>query len=284
MTKSFRLDGIDKDRLLEFWDVRVPPEQLESFLATENGMLVGRRVYEAYRWPLGTTVQLGVLNEAAAVVCGVYDAGGSAIDSRAFAGRTFVQRALNKQGIVHNILAKVDGLQNVDGVIEGIDKGLTLNKKTESISESSMYADLVKELADMRITAALIAAVALLAVFFGIWNAVSMTVRDRIREFGVLRSVGFTRPRIAGLILMEGGAIAFAGGLLALPLILAGVAAFRSLYGELRYMDVVVPVEVDAALLAFSIPVAGGVGVLSSLVPAIGASAKPVVEALRSVE
>jgi putative ABC transport system permease protein len=262
----------------------VPPEQLESFLATENGMLVGRRVYEAYRWPLGTTVQLGVLNEAAAVVCGVYDAGGSAIDSRAFAGRTFVQRALNKQGIVHNILAKVDGLQNVDGVIEGIDKGLTLNKKTESISESSMYADLVKELADMRITAALIAAVALLAVFFGIWNAVSMTVRDRIREFGVLRSVGFTRPRIAGLILMEGGAIAFAGGLLALPLILAGVAAFRSLYGELRFMDVVVPVEVDAALLAFSIPVAVGVGVLSSLVPAIGASAKPVVEALRSVE
>jgi putative ABC transport system permease protein len=169
-------------------------------------------------------------------------------------------------------------------VIERIDHGLTLNKKTESVSESSMYADLVKELADMRTTAALIAAVALLAVFFGIWNAVSMTVRDRIREFAVLRCVGFTRPRIAGLVLMEGGTIALAGGVLSLPLILAGVAAFRALYGEIHFMDVVVPVSADAALLSFSVPVAVAVGVLSSLVPAVGASAKPVVEALRSVE
>jgi putative ABC transport system permease protein len=272
--------------LLEYWDLKVSREHLESFLATENGILLGRGVFEAYKdkWAVGTAVELGVLNDAAAVVCGVYDAGGSALDSRAFTGRAFVQRALGRQGICNNILVKVDGLENEDAVIEKIDHGLVLAKKTETVSESFLYAHLVKELADMRTASALIASVALLAVFFGIWNTVSMTVRDRTREFGILRSIGFTRPRIAALILMEGGAIAVAGGLLALPLVVAAVAVFGAVYGELQLTDVVVPVTADAALLAFGIPVAAAVGLLSSLVPAVAASARPLVEALRSTD
>jgi putative ABC transport system permease protein len=286
VTKSFRLDGINKERFLEFWDLEVPADQLEKFRKTRNGMLVGQRVWEAYkdRWTLGGTVSLGVLNDTAAVLCGVFDSGGTALDSRGLLDRRFMQEAKNKQGICNNILVKVDRVENVETVIETIDEEMTFTKKTESQSESTLFADLVKELADMRTAAGLIASVALLAVFFGIWNAVSMTVRDRTQEFGVLRTLGFNRPKIAGLVLLEGAVIALAGGVLAVPLIVAGVELFKGIYGDVPFMGFNVGVTVEPALLALSVPTAMVAGVLSSIVPAVFASSRSIVDALRSVD
>jgi putative ABC transport system permease protein len=195
-----------------------------------------------------------------------------------------MQEAMDKQGMCNNILVRVDRVENVDEVIRTVDRDLKFTKQTESQSESSLYAELVRELSDMRVTAGLIASVALLAVFFGIWNAVSMAVRDRIQEFGVLRTLGFGRARIAGLVLMEGAFIALAGGALAVPAVLAGVAIFKAVYGDITFMGVNVGVSVDPALLALSVPVAVAAGVLSSLVPAFFSSKRPIVDALRAVD
>jgi putative ABC transport system permease protein len=137
---------------------------------------------------------------------------------------------------------------------------------------------------DMRATAGVISVVALLAVFFGVWNTVSMTVRDRAQEFGVLRTLGFSRSRIAALVVMEGSAIALIGGALAVPAILAGLELFRRVHGDITFMGVNVPVQADAGLLALSLPVAMAAGALSALLPALAAASKPVVEALRSVD
>ncbi|MHC4778159.1 MAG: ABC transporter permease [Planctomycetota bacterium] len=284
MTKSFRLDGVNKERFLEFWDLEVPEDQLERFRKTRNGMLVGKRVYEVYKWPIGSTVNLGVLNDVAAVLCGVYDAQGTAMDSRGILGRRFMQEAKNKQGICNNILVKVDRVENVEKVIETIDDQMTFKKKTESQSESTLFADLVKELSDMRTAASMIASVALLAVFFGIWNAISMTVRDRTQEFGVLRTLGFDRPKIAGLVVMEGAAIALFGGALAIPVILAGVELFKAIYGDITFMGMNIGVTVEPLLLILSVPTAMAAGIVSSVIPAVLASSRSIVEALRSID
>lgn len=285
MSKSFRLDGVDKTKFLEFWDLDVPPQQVERFRNTRNGMLVGRRVYDVYRWPLGTTVRIGVLNDVAAVVCGVYDSGGTALDSRALVGRRFAQEAMNKQGIANNILVKVDRAENAGEVITAIDEGMTLSKKTETKSEASLLAELGRELEDMRATSRIIALVALAAVFFGIWNTISMATRDRTQEFGILRTLGFTRPHIASFVLMEGGVLAGLGGLFAVPVVMGAMAIFQAVQGgELQFMGVVIAVKADPVLLALSTPTAMLVGLLGALLPAWLASSKPVVDALRSVE
>ncbi|MHC4597613.1 MAG: ABC transporter permease [Planctomycetota bacterium] len=286
MTKSFRLDGVNKERFLDFWDLEIPEDALAKFRETRNGMIVGRRVWEAYkdRWSIGSTVSLGVLNDTAAVLCGVFDGGGTAMDSRGILDRRFMQEAKDKQGICNNIVVKVDRVENVESVIEAIDEKMTFTKKTESQSESTLFADLVKELSDMRTAAGMIASVALLAVFFGIWNAISMTVRDRTQEFGVLRTLGFNRPKIAGLVLMEGAAIALIGGALAIPLIAGGVELFKAIYGDITFMGINVGVTVEPVLLALSVPTAVVAGVLSSIVPAMFASSKSIVDALRSVD
>jgi putative ABC transport system permease protein len=282
--KSFRLDGIDKDKFSDFWDLEVPADQLARFREVRNGMLVGRRVYEVYQWPLGSSVTLGTLRGVSAVLCGVFDSGGTALDSRGLLGRRFMQEVLDKQGMNNNILVKIDRVENAEAVIDAIDRGMTFTKKTESQSESSLYAEMVRELSDMRTTAGLIASVALLAVFFGIWNAISMTVRDRIQEFGVLRTLGFRRPQIAGLVLMEGILIALVGGAFAIPLIWLGVDLFRRIYGDITFMGVNVPVSVEPVLLLMSVPAAVVAGVFSALIPATLASAKPIVDAMRSVD
>src|SRR5262249_6428196 len=75
--------------------------------------------------------------------------------------------------------------------------------------------------ADFRSTTALIAAVALFVGAFLIFNTLSMTVTERIRELGLLRAAGATRRQLVSFVLAQAVVLGVAGAALGL---LAGVA------------------------------------------------------------
>ena len=56
---------------------------------------------------------------------------------------------------------------------------------------------------DFAATTALIAAVALFAGAFLIFNTLSMTVVERVRELGLLRAAGATRGQLTSFILVQ---------------------------------------------------------------------------------
>ncbi|MGZ6339011.1 MAG: FtsX-like permease family protein [Candidatus Limnocylindrales bacterium] len=120
----------------------------------------------------------------------------------------------------------------------------------------SAAADLVASLrastAGFQATTALLAAVALFVGAFLIFNTLSMTVSERVREVGLLRAAGASRGQVRRLILVQALALGVAGsvvGLLAglgLATVLAGtVGAFGSIQVE---AIVVPPLGVALAL------------------------------------
>jgi putative ABC transport system permease protein len=72
-------------------------------------------------------------------------------------------------------------------------------------------------------TTALIAAVALFAGAFLIFNTLSMTVVERVRELGLLRAAGATRRQLTTYILVQASVIGVAGS--AIGLLLGGLMA-----------------------------------------------------------
>ena len=113
-----------------------------------------------------------------------------------------------------------------------------------------------------------------------VWaNTMAMSVRERVREVGVLKTLGFTPGTILGLILGEAVAISVAGGAvgyLISTVLLKGVQR-SPMGGFLPALRVIDPV-----IAAVCILLAGLIGLVDSLVHLMGASRAPIVEALRS--
>ncbi|MDQ7030838.1 MAG: ABC transporter permease [Ardenticatenia bacterium] len=123
-------------------------------------------------------------------------------------------------------------------------------------------------------------AVAIFVGGFLIYNTFSMTVLERTREIGMLRSIGATRRQIVGLILAESLVLALVGSLLGVA---SGLGLAR---GLIQTMTGLLGTELETfALSPFSLikSVAVGVGVTlaSSLVPAFQAGRVVPLEALR---
>jgi putative ABC transport system permease protein len=107
----------------------------------------------------------------------------------------------------------------------------------------------------------------------------AMSTRERTKEVGVLKTLGFSRGQILSLILGEAALISFIGGVLGW-LLANGLAALvrraPALFEQLQTLSISAPVT--ALLLAIAMLV----GILSSLIPALNASRIEIVDSLRA--
>jgi putative ABC transport system permease protein len=132
-----------------------------------------------------------------------------------------------------------------------------------------------------------IAAISLLVGAIGIANTMFMSVMERTRLIGILKSIGTRNSEIMKLFLTESGIIGLMGGLLGvfLGLIVVGVISsvginimgMGSRLGANTSVAVVTPELILFALLFSTI-----IGIISGLIPARKAANLQVVEAMRS--
>ena len=109
-------------------------------------------------------------------------------------------------------------------------------------------------------------------------NTMAMSVRERVREVGVLRTLGFQQSTIVAMILGESVLISLGGGLLGV--LLAQGLCFVIRQGPLivqQAKTLAIEPPVFAAIMAVSVIVA----LASSAVPAVSAARQNIVDALR---
>jgi putative ABC transport system permease protein len=113
----------------------------------------------------------------------------------------------------------------------------------------------------------------------GLMGTMSISVVERGREIGVMRSIGATSPTVAGLFVTEGVTIGLLSWLLALPLSVPSAIAFGRVVGNtVLQTDLQFSYSAGGALLWLLIVVV--ISVLASLWPALGATQVSVREAL----
>ena len=118
-------------------------------------------------------------------------------------------------------------------------------------------------------------ALAIIIAIIGIVNTLGLSVLERTREIGLLRSIGMTRRQLRRTITLESVAIALLGAVLGLALgLVYGVLLQRVLKDDLTVLFVPF-----GQLVAFAL-VAVVVGVLAAVVPAVRASRLNVLNAI----
>ncbi len=167
---------------------------------------------------------------------------------------------------------------DVDGMIARIERLLRDRHGADDvtvISQQQMLSVMDSILDMLTMAVAGLGGISLLVGAVGILTIMTIAVRERTREVGLLRALGGTRRQILGLFLIEASLLAGIGGLLGL---LVGLLGAQLLHWVIPALPVRIPLGyfVLAELSAVTI------GVVAGLLPARSAAAMSPIDALRS--
>jgi putative ABC transport system permease protein len=241
-------------------------------LAAENALRLGSDL----------TFQAGPEGPVSLEVIGIIVGDGPFVGS---SGRTVIiplrtaQRLLGDEGVSRVDIVIGEGATPLE-VTQALEVALTAEPYVLS-SPVELASSLRVSTADFRSTTALIAAVALFVGAFLIFNTLSMTVTERVRELGLLRAAGATRAQVGRFVMLQAVILGIAGSLLGVA---AGIALAELMAVYVRSIGSI-PFE-RAGIVPPSALVAIAIGLFvtlaASLEPARRASSISPVEALKA--
>jgi putative ABC transport system permease protein len=239
---------------------------------------------------LGDTLKLASVERVAAYkIVGLTKLGSASWGGASIAGLILpeAQRITAKRGELDQILiAAKDGVseetlkQRVQKRVG--DPSLLVETAKENAARNS--DQIHEELGFLRIALLVFAFVALFVGAFLIFNTFSITVAQRIKEFGMLRTLGASRGQILGSVVVEALAIGTLGALLGLA---GGYLIAVGLNGLFVAVGIDLPTTAlvtKTRTIVVSLLIGIGVTLVSSFMPALRATRVPPIAALLALE
>lgn len=192
-----------------------------------------------------------------------------------------------------SIQAKITDTNAIDQIIENVEQVLYTSRMVTVdtadftvTSPTSMLETIQSTMATLSFFLTGIAAISLLVGAIGIANTMFMSVMERTRLIGILKSIGTRNSEIMKLFLAESGIIGLMGGLLGIFLgfivvgIISGIGF--NIMGMGRMGTNTSVAIVTPELILFALLFSTVIGIVSGLIPARKAANLQVVEAMRS--
>jgi len=260
----------------------------DAFLRDRKGCLVGRALAERFGWAVGDAVTLkGTIysGEWPMTVRGIYRGRDPGTDESQFFFhydylnerlKERTPRRANQVGIFVVEIRSGDHAAEISAAVDALFR----NSLAETLTETERAFQLgFVAMSEAILTAIrLVSLVIIVIIMAVVANTMVMSVRERMHEFAVFKTLGYGGGTLAGLILGESLVICAAGGAL-------GVAAtFPALRVLAGYVSVIFPVlELSAATLWFDLAAVILVALVAAAVPTRKVVTVRIVEALGRV-
>ncbi len=267
---------------------KMPEDEWQAFEHTRTGLIVGRQLATQYGWKIGQKVpissniwpQKNGTKAWAFDLVGIFD--GKDADWQKRTNLAFMQQdyfdEANQFGIkgrTNFFILKLAPGANAEAISKTVDAMFENSPdETKTQTEKDFNISFVKQIGDI----GLIVRWILFAVFFTlllvVGNTMAQSVRERIPELAVLKTLGFSDGSVLGFVLAEAFALVLLGGLVGLTLAsIAGAMVEKQTGGQfLLELDRGVWLLGVAAIVLMSL----AVGVL----PALRARRLKIVDAL----
>ena len=165
-----------------------------------------------------------------------------------------------------------------DRIAEVLPKDLRVETGEENAQRNS--DDIRDSLSFLNIALLAFAAISLFVGSFVIFNVFSITVAQRTREFGMLRTLGANRRQILRTVLIEGFLIGLFASIVG---ILVGLGLAKGLSAIFKLVGAELPTKalvVEPRTIIVSLVIGVGVTLVSSLIPALRSTRVPPIAAL----
>lgn len=277
---SFANLGVDPDTVFEVQDgARIPPDQLEAFKRNRTAAVAGKKLVEKYGWKIGDRITLlgsywGVKPELTLV--GVFEGGP---DDQFWFHWEYLNEAAGRPNLAGLYWVRIDRPENAMQVANAIDR-LFRNSDAETKTESlnQFLLNLISMLGSVRHAILLIGSAVAFAILLVVANTVAMSVRERISEAAVMRSLGFRPGWIIFSFVGESILLTLAGAML-------GVVGAKFLFDSLALTHIGPFAVADLRLRPETLGLCAGLSLLIALLatgwPAYRAARINLAEALR---
>ena len=240
------------------------------FDENENEIIVGKNLAEEENYTIGDKIDI-YGNEFK--ITGIYETGSIFYDSAMYTGLGKLQNLTDNEDKISSISIKIKKEANLTTVNDKIKSEYNNTLSTITNEEMAQTIDDTLDMINSATTA--IEALAIIIGGLGVINTMMMTVFERTREIGVLKSVGWTKKRILSMIMGESIVLTLISGIIGSILGVLAVFILFKINGDNMTVIFNINIFIKAFLVAFSVGIVGG------LYPAIKASRLSPTEALR---
>jgi putative ABC transport system permease protein len=249
----------------------------DDFVKTRTACIVGRATAAKYGWRVGQTVPImGTIFTRTDgqpwqfTIAGLYASKSLAIDEQTmYFHYDYLRESLEQggavgpQGVGVYMLRLAPGTapvtvqQTVDTLFENGPQ------RVRTMTEAEFNRQFISMLGDLVDLLPLIGGAVVFAIFFAVLNTMLMAARERTRDVGILKALGFADGVIGGLLLLESLLLCVAGGALGALLALAANQPLWSV------MSTMIPgFAIDPRVVFEGLALATVLGVLAGVLPA----------------
>ena len=280
--------AVEPDSYMDLYsdDLDFPAEARRAFVRDRSGAMVGETLARKWGWKVGDHIPItssifSQKNGARSwdfTIDGIFSSRWLHVDTNLmiFQYDYFDEtRSFGKDTIGWMALRTASPSLN-DGVIKTVDQ-LFANSSYETATdtEKAFNKAFVAQFGNIALIVVLVVGAAFVTILMIVGNTMALSVRERTREIGVLKTLGFSGGRILRLVLGESILLALIGGLPGLGLAILFIVLVRdSLTGILPHINIAP--EIVLAGVAMMVLL----GVVTGLVPALGAMRLKIAAAL----
>ena len=272
--------AVDPEEVFSIYsEYTIAPEQLAAFQRDRQGMAVGKSVAERIGLEIGQRITIrGDIYpfDPELTVRAIFE---GRDDQQAFFHFKYLEESLpddygSQVGVFAIRLRSAEDATRVSAAIDEMFRNAPEPTKTET--EAAFQLGFVNQMGNIKLFLLSIAAAIVFTMLMVSANTVAMSVRERTREIGVLKTLGFRRRSVMGLVLGESVAIALLGGTVGVAITFAVTTVLK---------DSMVQFFTGFTLPAWGIGVCFGmalvIGLGSSAIPALIAARTTICDALR---
>jgi putative ABC transport system permease protein len=213
-------------------------------------------------------------------VVGWMDGGGSAFDSECWLDADECRSLFERDMYSSLLIRPVDeaaGQRLLKRIEEDRRFKLKAEREVEYYRKQTMTAEPIKWLGGF------LAVMMSVGAVFAAMNTRYASVGARTREIGTLRVLGFRRRSVVLALLIEGAFLAVAGGAVGCAIAFLWNGYSTATMGWETFSEIVFEFTITPRLVVEGLIFAVIVGVMGSLLPAVRASRRPVISALKAV-
>lgn len=255
----------------------IPPEQLQAFVRDRGSAVIGESLARKWGWKVGDRVPVAsnIFSQRSGghtwdfTIAGIVKGKTEQVDTNfmlfqyAYFDET---RSFGKDTIGWMIL-QTNSPDNNDRVAKAIDAMFANSTaETSTDTEKAFGKAFAAQFGNIALIVFLVVGAAFVTILMIVGNTMALSIRERTREIGVLKTLGFSGGRILRMVLGESVLLALLGGLPGLALAALITLALRSSLASIAPAFAVSPV---IALQGIALMIA--LGLITGIIPALNA-------------